>query len=270
MRFMGVLLFLKVVLLGLVEGATEFIPVSSTGHLILVSDWLGLSGSQIDTFHVFIQSGAILAIVWLYRQKIWQTATGAIGNPARRHFAINVIIATIPAVIVGALAHSFIKTHLFNPFTVAGALVVGGFIMLAIETWGPTVTVDDVDQISHRKAIGVGLAQVLALFPGTSRAGATIMGGYALGLSRTAATEFSFFLAIRLIIAASALDLYGSREYLSTADIPVFAVGFIVSFFAAVVVVKLFLVFLAKHTFVPFAWYRIVLGLILIAWYFPR
>jgi undecaprenyl-diphosphatase len=254
----------KAALLGLVEGATEFIPVSSTGHLIVVSAWLNLLDERTKTFTVFIQLGAILGIVWLYRTPLWQVARSAGTQEGSRRFVGNVLIAFLPAAVVGFLAHDWIKEHLFQPWVVASALVIGGIIILVIERWSPPQTVEDVNQLPPRTALGIGLAQVLSLVPGTSRSGATILGGYALGLSRRAATEFSFFLAIPVMLAATMFDLWESWAYLGPHDVPMFLVGFVVSFVSAVVVVRAFLKYVSTHSFRAFAWYRIVFGAVLL------
>jgi undecaprenyl-diphosphatase len=255
-------LLLKAAILGLVEGATEFIPVSSTGHLIVVSNWLGLVDERAKTFNIFIQLGAILAIVWLYRTRLARSVAEARRDSNGRRLIINLLVAFLPAAIVGFLAHDWIKSRLFNPSVVALALIVGGIFILLIERWGPRSVVDDVNQVPTRSALGVGLAQVLSLIPGTSRSGATIMGGYALGLSRTAATEFSFLLAIPVMFAATGYDLLKSWALLAAPDLPMFAIGFVVSFVSALIVVRLFLSYVSKHSFRAFAWYRIVLGVI--------
>ena len=257
-------LLLKGAILGLVEGATEFIPVSSTGHLIVVSNWLGLVDERAKTFDVFIQLGAILAIVWLYRARLWRSVVAARHQAASRRFLGNLLLAFLPAAIIGVLTHEWIKVRLFNPTVVAVALVVGGVLILLIERWAPAPKVNDVNEVPARTAFGIGLAQVLALIPGTSRSGATIMGGYALGLSRIAATEFSFFLAIPVMFAATLYDLMKSWSVLAPSDIPVFAVGFIVSFVSALIVVKAFLSYVSGHTFRVFAWYRIAFGAVLL------
>ncbi|MBA3445379.1 MAG: undecaprenyl-diphosphate phosphatase [Gemmatimonadales bacterium] len=257
-------LLLKSALLGLVEGATEFIPVSSTGHLIVVSNWLGLVDERAKTFDIFIQLGAILAILWLYRARLSRSVLAARRDAASRRLLINLLIAFLPAALIGFLTHEWIKTRLFNPTVVALALVVGGVLILLIERWAPQPAVDDVNQIQAPTALGIGLAQVLSLIPGTSRSGATIMGGYALGLSRTAATEFSFFLAIPVMLAATTYDLAKSWSVLAVTDIPMFAVGFVVSFISAIIVVKAFLAYVSRHSFGVFAWYRIALGLVLL------
>jgi undecaprenyl-diphosphatase len=257
----------KAVILGLVEGATEFIPVSSTGHLIVVSQWLGQVDEKAKTFDIFIQLGAILAIVWLYRARLLQAAVRVRHDQASRRFWLNLLVAFLPAALVGFLFHDWIKARLFNIPVVAAALVLGGVIILLIERWSPRTTVADVNAVTAPAALGIGLAQVLSLIPGTSRSGATIMGAYALGLSRTASTEFSFFLAIPVMFAATLFDLLKSRGALSAPDAPVFAVGFLVSFVSAVIVVKAFLAFVSHHSFAAFAWYRIVFGAALLAFF---
>jgi undecaprenyl-diphosphatase len=260
---------IQAAILALVEGVTEFIPVSSTGHLIIASDWLRLSDERTKTFEIFIQLGAILAVLWLYRKTVVRVIVGLPQGGGNRRLVEHLAVAFLPAASVGFLTHRWIKAHLFHPLTVAGALVVGGLIILIIEHWRPRVTVERVEDMSFANALGVGLAQVLALFPGVSRSGATIMGGYGLGLSRMAATEFSFFLAIPTMFAATLFDLYKSRGFLSAADVPVFAVGFIVAFLSAVFVVKGFLSYVSRSSFSAFAWYRIAFGALLLAVYWP-
>ena len=255
---------LEAVVLGLVEGATEFIPVSSTGHLIVASSWLGRTGEVAKTFDIFIQLGAILAIVWLYRARLIEAVLAARTEAPSRRFLLNLLIAFLPAAVGGVLAHDWIKEHLFRVPVVAAALVAGGIVILLIERWRPPETVDRADAVPARTALGIGLAQVLSLVPGTSRSGATIMGGYALGLSRRAATEFSFFLAIPVMLAATLYDLLKSLDALTAADAPAFAVGFVVSFLTALVVVKAFLAYVSRHSFAAFAWYRIVFGVLLL------
>ena len=254
----------KAVILGLVEGITEFIPVSSTGHLILASRWLGEAGEAAKTFDIFIQLGAILAVVWLYRARLARAILDARARPESRRFILNLVIAFLPAAIVGFLAHDWIKARLFTPTVVAAALVVGGLLILLIERLRPRERVATVDDLAPSTALGIGLAQVLSLIPGTSRSGATIMGGYALGLSRRTATEFSFFLSIPVMFAATLFDLVKSRGALTAGDAPAFAVGFIVAFVSALVVVKAFLGYVSRHSFVAFAWYRIALGALLL------
>jgi undecaprenyl-diphosphatase len=254
----------KAAVLGLVEGATEFVPVSSTGHLILVSNWLHLVDERAKTFEIFIQLGAILAIVWLYRRRLGHVVVSARSDADSRRLIGDLLIAFLPAAVVGFLAHDWIKARLFDPTVVAVALVVGGLLILLIERWSPASTVRDISRVSGTTALGIGLAQVLSLVPGTSRSGATIMGGYALGLSRVAATEFSFFLAIPVMLAATMYDLHKSWSVLSSADAPMFGVGFVVSFLSALVVVKALLRYVSGHTFRAFAWYRIALGALLL------
>ena len=260
----------KAIILGLVEGATEFIPVSSTGHLILAADWLNFEGARAKTFEVFIQLGAILAVVWLYREKILSVLGSAGHDPGARQLIINLAIAFVPASLTGFLIYDWMKANLFNPLTVAWALLLGGVVILLIEWWDPPEAVEDVDHIPFSKALGIGVAQVLSLFPGVSRSGATIMGARSLGLSRRAAAEFSFFLAIPVMFAATGFDLFQSRDVLSAADAPVFAVGFVVSFLSAIVVVKAFLGFVSRHSFRAFAWYRIAFGALLLWVYWNR
>ncbi|HEU0016569.1 MAG TPA: undecaprenyl-diphosphate phosphatase [Longimicrobium sp.] len=263
---MDLLLLGKAALMGLVEGATEFIPVSSTGHLILAAKWLGFDSYRgAETFSVFIQLGAILAVVWLYREKIFRVVRAAPRDPKAQRLVLNLVIAFLPAMVVGFFARDFIKERLFDVRVVAVALVVGGVLILLVEAWHRPVHTEGVDDIRPRSALGVGIAQLLSLVPGISRSGATIMGGLSLGLSRMAATEFSFFLAIPVMFAASGYDLWKSRHLLSAADAPVFAVGFVVSFISAVIVIRALLAFVSRNTFRPFAWYRIVFGLALLA-----
>jgi undecaprenyl-diphosphatase len=255
----------KAAVLGLVEGTTEFIPVSSTGHLIVVSDWLELRDERAKTFDIFIQLGAILAIVWLYRHRLTRAVVSARRDVPSRRFLSNLLLGFLPAAVVGLLTHDWIKAHLFNSTLVAVALVVGGALILIIERWSPAPTVLDVNDLGPPTALGIGVAQVLSLVPGTSRSGATIMGGYVLGLSRIAATEFSFFLAIPVMLAATGFELLKSWSSLMPSDAPMFAVGFVVSFISALVVVRAFLAYVSAHSFAVFAWYRILFGALLLA-----
>ncbi|MBA2628229.1 MAG: undecaprenyl-diphosphate phosphatase [Gemmatimonadales bacterium] len=262
--------YIAAVVLGLVEGATEFIPVSSTGHLILAGHWLGFEGAAARAFEIFIQLGAILSIVWLYRARLVALLRDALhAGPARR-LVVSLLVAFLPVAVVGLLAHGWIKEHLFDPRIVAVALVVGGIVMLLIERWNPRIRVIDVAEVEPPTALGIGLAQVLSLVPGTSRSGATILGGYSLGLSRKAATEFSFFLAIPVMCAATAFDLFKSRHDVTSSDAGVFAVGFVVSFITSIVIVRAFVRYISQHSFRPFAWYRIVFGLTLLAFQLAR
>jgi undecaprenyl-diphosphatase len=259
---------LKAAILGLVEGITEFIPVSSTGHLIVVQNWLAPAGRKENAFAIFIQLGAILAVVWLYRRKLLSVALDWRHDPLARRLVVNLILGTIPAVVIGLPTSDWIEAHLFRPFPVALAFVLGGVAILLVERFARRPSVAGVDDIPVRKAIGIGLIQVLAIiFPGVSRSGATIMGGMTLGLSRRAATEFSFFLAIPAMIGASVVKLAGVRHDLTAADAPFFAVGFVVAFVAALFVVRALVSFVSHRSFVPFAWYRIAFGIALMALY---
>jgi len=258
---------LKAFVLGIVEGATEFIPVSSTGHLILAGEWLNFEGDLATTFEIFIQLGAILAIVWIYRAKIANAIRHWRSDPVARRLIVNLAIAFVPAAAAGFLLHDWITEYLFSPLTVAGALVAGGLAILIIERWRPEPRIAGVDDVPWRSALGVGIAQVLSLFPGVSRSGATIMGGMGIGLSREAATEFSFFLAIPVMFAATLYDLLKGRDLLTVSAVPMMAVGFVTAFLSAIVVVKALVRFVSRHSFVGFAWYRIVFGAILLVWY---
>lgn len=262
--------YLQATLLGLVEGATEFIPVSSTGHLILVGDWLGFNDERAKTFDIFIQLGAILAVAWLYRQRVARLARVWGGAPEDRRLVVNLLLAFVPAAAVGLLTHHWIKAYLFTPWVVAAALVLGGVAILVIEALEVRLRVPAMDDIPPRTALGIGIAQCLSLVPGVSRSGATIMGGLLLGLSRTAATEFSFFLAIPVMLAATTFDLAKSQSALSPADLPLFAVGFVTSFFSALLVVKLFVRYVSHHSFAAFAWYRIIFGALLLGYYYSQ
>ncbi len=256
----------KAAILGVVEGVTEFLPVSSTGHLILAGDLLGFTSETAKTFEVFIQLGAILAVVWLYREKVLSSIKG-IGSEKANRFLLNLVIAFLPAAFFGLMTHAFIKRHLFNPITVAFALVIGGIAMLVIERVVRRTAVMDIDDVSFKQALGIGLAQTLSLFPGVSRAGATIMGAMCFGLNRKVATEFSFFLAIPTMFAATSYDLLKNLHNLTTGDLPIFSVGFFVSFFSALFVIKAFLGFVTKHTFNSFAVYRIIFGAVILFYY---
>lgn len=257
----------KSIILGIVEGITEFLPVSSTGHLILAGDMLGFTGDNAKTFEIFIQLGAILAVLWLYRKRVFSSIKGIGKKEKSNKFLLNIFIAFLPAAIVGFFAHSIIKQYLFNPLSVSLALIIGGIAILVIEKFSKRPVVSDIDEISIKRSFGIGIAQTLALFPGISRAGATIMGAMCLGLERKTATEFSFFLAIPTMLAATSYDLLKSLHNLNSSDMPVFAVGFIVSFFSALIVIKAFLGFIAKHTFNSFAIYRIIFGTVILAYY---
>lgn len=267
---MDFLLLLKGFVLGIVEGITEFIPVSSTGHLILAGDLLGFDDERAKVFEVFIQLGAILSVVWLYREKVFTVLRELPSSKQARSFALNIMIAFLPAAFFGLLLHKTIKAYLFNPVTVAVALIVGGIAILLIERMDHRAHVETIEGISIKQAIGAGFAQCLALFPGVSRSGATIMGGLIIGFDRRVAVEFSFFLAIPTMFAATGYDLLKSAGALSSSDIPLFLVGFIVSFFSALIVIKAFLGYVSKHDFSGFAYYRIIFGLLVLAFYWQK
>ncbi len=257
---MDPILLLKALILGIVEGLTEFLPISSTGHLILVGDLLDFNDDKGKVFEIAIQTGAILAVCWEYRQRLGDAVRGLGSQPAARRFATNLFIAFLPAAAFGLLFGKAIKTHLFQPVPVALAFIVGGVLILWAERRDHRITVTEVDDMSWRDALKVGLAQCLALIPGTSRSGATIIGGLFFGLSRRAATEFSFFLAIPTLTAATAYDLWKHRDLLSATDLPLFAVGFIAAFISAFLAVRGLLRYIAHHDFTVFAWYRIAFG----------
>jgi undecaprenyl-diphosphatase len=259
------------IVLGLVEGATEFIPVSSTGHLILATSALGLDpeAQRMVVFNIVIQLAAILAVVWAYRDRIISLLRRLPSDSSARRFASAVVIASVPAAALGLAIEDWMDENLFNPLVVAIALVLGGFAILLIERLAARrePRVAEMEDVGPADALKVGLAQCLSLVPGVSRSGATILGGVAFGLSRKAAAEFSFFLAIPIMIGASGLKLFKDGGALTSADIPFFAAGCIVAFLSALVVVRFLIRFVAGHTFVPFAWYRIVFGLVVLAWY---
>ncbi|HYE37171.1 undecaprenyl-diphosphate phosphatase [Methylocaldum sp.] len=260
-------LYLKVIVLGLLEGATEFLPVSSTGHLIIANDLLSFTGERAKTFDIFIQLGAICAIVWHYRRRIGQMSGTLLSDPAALRFAINILIGFLPAALLGLFLHKTIKAQLFNPITVAGALIVGGFIILMIESRRRPHRVENVDDLTWHVALKVGFAQSLALFPGVSRAGATIMGGLLSGMSRSVATEFSFFLAIPTMFAATLYDLYKNLDIMRPEDLEILATGFVAAFFSAWLVIRALLAFVARHSFKAFAWYRIMLGSLVLTYF---
>lgn len=258
------LLFIKVLTLGLVEGLTEFLPVSSTGHLIIAGSLLDYTNEQSKVFEIVIQFAAILAVCWYYRERLVRVALRMWNPGQERRFALNILIAFAPAVVLGAFVHDIIKTYLFNPLTVAGALIVGGLLILFIERRQHETRFESVDDITWREALKVGLAQTIAMFPGVSRSGATILGGLVFGLSRRAATEMSFFLAIPTMVAATAYDVYQARDILSMDDLAVFAVGSVAAFLSALFAIKALLRFVSAHSFEVFAWYRIAFGLIVL------
>jgi undecaprenyl-diphosphatase len=265
---MDIVLLFKSLIMGMVEGITEFLPISSTGHLILTGDLLNfMSKEKRDVYEIFIQLGAMLAVVWEYRVKLISTLSGAVKPGGERNLLLAVVIAFIPAAILGLLFSKVIKAHLFQPVPVAMAFIVGGLIILWAEKrqLNKVPVVETVDDLSLKDALKVGLCQCLALIPGTSRSGATIIGGMFLGISRKAATEFSFFLGIPTLGAASIYSLLKHRHALDVGDSGVFAVGFIASFVFAFIAIRALIKFVSTHTFVGFAYYRIAFGLIVLA-----
>ena len=264
---MDIILLLKALIMGVVEAASEFLPISSTGHLIIVGDFLAFPGKHAGTFEIFIQLGAILSVVWSYRQRIGHVLTHMHSDSTESRLVLNLAIAFLPAAVLGLLLHDYITEYLFNPVSVAFALVAGGIAILLVERYAGTPRVADVDAMTWRESLVVGLVQSLSLFPGVSRSGATIMGGMVGGLSRFAATEFSFFLAIPIMVAATLFSLFKARSELSAADIPLFTVGFVASFLGGLAVVRFLLAYVSRHSFVPFAYYRIILGGLLLLYF---
>lgn len=249
-------------LMGLVEGLTEFLPVSSTGHLLLMDELLSFKGPAGNVFEIVIQFGAILAVVAVYFQRLWKVAREAPKSPEARQFILAVLIAFLPAILIGAVAHGFIKEVLFNPLVVCVTLILGGFAILAIEKYAPQPTVDEVERMSLKTALLIGLFQCVSMIPGVSRAGATIMGAMMVKVERKTAAEFSFFLAIPTMAAATVYDLYKNMGHLTIDDGTMIGIGFVVAFFSALLVVKTFVGFIGRHGFAPFAWYRILIGCI--------
>ena len=260
----------KALVLGVVEGLTEFLPISSTGHLIIVSDLMGVHDEKGKVFDIVIQLGAILAVCWEYRARFARAFSGIGRDPVQRRFASNLLVAFLPAALVGLTLQSQIKAYLFNPISVAIALILGAGVIFAVERWYerhgvPRVT--QVDEMTWRDALKVGCAQCFSLIPGTSRSGATIMGGMVFGLSRHAATEFSFFLAVPIMFAATGYQVVKHRELFTEQDLGPFAVGFVVSFLSALLAVRALVRYVATHDFRPFAWYRIALGFAVLAYF---
>ena len=262
---MDVALALKALVMGLVEGLTEFLPISSTGHLILAGDLLGLHSEKTKVFEMVIQTGAMLAVVWEYRQKFLGVTCGFATDPRARRFVYNLVLAFLPAAVLGLAFAKVIKAHLFHAVPVAIAFIVGALVILVVERKPRRVTIEHVDDMTWKDALKVGLAQAFALIPGTSRSGATIIGGMLFGLSRRAATEFSFFLAVPTLVAAGMYDLYKHRALFDARDIDMFAVGFAISFVSAFACIRWLLRFIATHDFTLFAWYRIGFGFIVLA-----
>ncbi len=263
---MDLMLLAKAAAMGVVEGLTEFLPISSTGHLILAGALLGFDDDKAKVFDIAIQTGAIFAVILVYWEKIHATAKAFRYQAEAQRFVLNVFIGFLPAVVLGLLFGKLIKAHLFTPWVVATTFIVGGFIILWAERRPPSsVRIRAVEDMRGRDALMVGLVQCLAMIPGTSRSGATIIGGMLLGLSRKAATDFSFFLAIPTLIGAGVYSLYKERALLSIEDIPMFATGLVVSFVSAWICVRWLLKYIASHSFEIFAWYRIAFGIVVLA-----
>lgn len=251
--------------LGIVEGLTEFLPISSTGHLILTSSLLGLSGAKVIAFEIIIQGAAILAVCWEYRRLLWGTTVSLLNDPKSQRFALNVTLGFLPLAILGLAFQDFIEAHLFRPVPVAIALIVGGFAILWVDRRNVVARYDTVDSVPIGVAMRLGLWQALALIPGTSRAGATIIGGAWMGMSRRLATEYSFFLAIPTLIGATIYKLYESWHLFGPDDVTPFVVGGVVAFVTALLAVRGFIRYISSHTFAAFAWYRIVFGALVLA-----
>lgn len=268
---MDLTLAIKVVIMGIVEGLTEFLPISSTGHLILAGSLLNFTGDKVKVFEIVIQAGAMLAVCWEYRVRILRVILDFSSDIAARRFVLNLAVAFLPAVVLGLIFGKAIKEHLFKPVPVALAFIVGAFIILIVERRNRrilTPRVDSVDDMSVTDALKVGLAQCFALIPGTSRSGASIIGAMAFGLSRRAATEFSFFLAIPTLFGATIYSLYKERDLLSAADLPMFGLGAFAAFVSAFLCVRWLLRFISTHDFTVFAYYRIIFGVLVLltAW----
>ncbi len=261
-------LLIQAFIQGVVEGLTEFLPISSTGHLIVSGALIGFEGEKANVFNIVIQSGAIVAVLFVYRQRLIDTVLGLASQTTAQRFALNVIVAFLPAALLGVLFSDYIKAFLFRPETVAAAFILGGVIMIWAEKRQHVIRVSSVDDMQIRDALKVGLAQCFALIPGTSRSGATIIGSLLFGFSRQTATEFSFFLAIPTIIGATVYDGYKARDLLSLSDWPMFTVGFITAFVSAWIAVHGLLKFVSNHSFIALAWYRIVFGFVILltAW----
>lgn len=274
---MDIVLWVKAAIMGIVEGLTEFLPISSTGHLILTGSLLNFTGDTVKVFEIAIQTGAMFAVVWEYRAKLIATVSGITHEPVAQRFARNVLVAFIPAVVLGLAFGSAIKAHLFKPVPVAIAFIVGGLVILVVERrhrrlygerdleGGRLARVETVDDMTALDALKVGLLQCLALIPGTSRSGATIIGSLVLGFSRKAATEFSFFLGIPTLMGAGAYSVYKSRNLLHMGDLPIFLIGTVFAFVSALICIRWLIRYVSSHDFTVFAWYRIVFGLVVLA-----
>ena len=263
---MDFVLLVKALVLGVVEGLTEFLPISSTGHLILAGDLLGFSDEKAKVFEIVIQTGAMLAIVWEYRLRFWGAIAGLASDRAAQRFVLNLAVAFMPAAVLGLAFSKLIKAYLFHAVPVALAFIAGGFIILWVErSLRPRARVERVEDMRWSDALKVGVAQAFALIPGTSRSGATIIGGMLFGLSRKTATEFSFFLAVPTLVAAGAYDFWKNRALFDAGDSGMFAVGSIAAFISAFLCVRWLLRYIATHDFTPFAWYRIAFGAVVLA-----
>jgi undecaprenyl-diphosphatase len=266
---MDIFLALKAIVMGLVEGFTEFLPISSTGHLILAASLLNFTGEKVKVFEIAIQAGAMLSVIWEFRVRIGAVFAGLTNDPKQQKFVVNLIVAFLPAAVLGLLFSKMIKQFLFAPVPVAMAFIVGGLIILWVENRNrhrpQKPRVDSVDDMTVLDAFKVGCAQAFALIPGTSRSGATIIGGMLLGLSRKASTEFSFFLAIPTLLAATVYSVYKERALLSVADLPLFGLGGLSAFISAFLCVRWLLRYISSHDFTIFAWYRIVFGIVILA-----
>jgi undecaprenyl-diphosphatase len=255
-------------ILGVVEGLTEFLPVSSTGHLIVAGSLLGFTGKSAKPFEIVIQAGAIFAVCWEYRKKLWDVTRGLATQPSARRFVLNLGIGFVPAAVLGLIFAHAIKARLFAPVPVAAAFMLGALVILWVESRerkNPSMArIESVDDLTWLDALKVGCAQAFALIPGTSRSGATIMGGMLFGLSRKAATEFSFFLAIPTLFAATGYELVKNRQLMAESDLPMVGVGFVMAFISAFFVVRALLRYVAHHDFVPFAWYRLGFGALIL------
>lgn len=278
------LYLIKAFFLGIIEGLTEFIPVSSTGHLIVIGDLINFTSSSGKVFEVVIQLGSILAVMWVFRARLWQLIRGTLtGVPVEVAFTRNLLLAFLPAAVIGAIFIKTIKSVFYHPGVVAVTLVLGGLVMLWVErrthhTPGDVpgaaddsasderATARTLEQITWKQAIGVGVAQCVAMIPGVSRSGATIIGGMIAGIQRKTATEFSFFLAMPTMLGAAVYDMYRNIDLLSSHDLSAIAVGFVAAFLSALVVVRAVLRFVANHTYRVFAWYRIALGIVVAIW----
>jgi undecaprenyl-diphosphatase len=272
-----VLLLIKAAVMGIVEGLTEFLPISSTGHLILAGSLLNFVGEKAKVFEIAVQTGAMFAVVWEYRERLARTVRGITHEPQAQRFAMNVLIAFMPAVVLGLALGKYIKAHLFHPVPVAMAFIVGGLIILWVEArhkrlygaldldGGRRARIETVDDMGPMDALKIGLLQCLALIPGTSRSGATIIGGVVLGMSRKAAAEFSFYLGIPTLMGAGAYSVLKQRDALAWGDLPMFAVGLVFAFASALLCIRWLIRYVSSHGFAVFAWYRIAFGLIVLA-----